>query len=158
MADKQKTVHRFLNAADVIVVLALLAILCGIFFRRPLETIISDRFNSVTVTYTLCVYDVPADQADFLRENDRIYNSDGQMIGQVETVQTELSSKNPSEGSGAERVNVLCRVLAEGLSDSSGVYVGEDTPMFIAPGKTVEAHSSDYTSFTGVVRKVEIVG
>ncbi len=154
MAKRDGTKKRLFNSADVILILALLCILCGAVFRRPVESMIADRFSSVEVRYTLTIHGVSQDQADFLKEGDRIYNSDGEDIGRIESVSAEI----PAENAADRRVSLVCTVLSPGLSDSSGLYVGQREPMFIAPGKTVEAHSSDYTSFTGIVKKTETVG
>ena len=153
MAEPRGTKKHLFNSADVILVLGVLALLCGAVFRRPIESMIADRFSAVEVRYTLTIYGVAADQADFLKIGDRIYNNDGEDIGKIETITVDDSHTDGTD----ERVSVICTVLSSGLSDSSGLYVGEREPMFIAPGKTLEAHSSDYTTFTGIVKKTETV-
>lgn len=143
MSELQKTKKRWVNSADIILILAVAAIVCGAVFRRPVESMIADRFSAIGVRYTLSV-SVTEERNDFLKEGDRLFNPDGENIGTIEAVIAD-----PLLG------NVTLTVVSDGLYDSSGLYVGTEEPMFIAPGKTLEAHSSDYTSFSGIVKSAE---
>lgn len=152
---KTANTKKLFNSADAIVVLALLAIVCGAFFRRPIEDMLAARYHSANVTYTMEIYGVASDGNDFLREGDTIYTDDGRNIGVVESVQSTLADKNDRTSSGETKVNLTCSVSSQGYADDSGLYVGTDSPLFIAPGKTVDAHSSNHASFTFVVKTAE---
>lgn len=152
---KNTKAKRLFNSADLIVLLALLAIIGGAFFRRPIEVMLTERFRSAEVAYTAEIYGVTSDETDLLKSGDILYDESGRMIGTVEEVQSTLADKNDRTSSGSTKVNLTVYVSSEGYSDDSGLYIGKSSPLFIAPGKTIQAHSSDHASFTFVVKTAE---
>lgn len=146
------------NSSDFIVVLALLAIVCGALFRSPLEKMLDERLSSTEILYTVEAYGVPDDLKTCLAVGGTLYGDDDIVLGVLKSVETELADKNALTESGGVSVNIMCTISCDGFSNADGLYIGREKTMFIAPGKSIRAYTSDYAAFTFVVKTAESVG
>lgn len=131
-------IKRF-NSADVIIILAVVAVFCGIFFRNSFEKLVDSLFYKADITYTL---EIAGMNYPELSKNVELYDSDGAGIGVI--VKKEISQ---------EHTKTVLTVSTVGKHDNKGNYIGNST--FIAPGKQLDICLKNNKVFSALVKKVE---
>lgn len=144
-----KSKHFRLNSADFVILLAVAAIFCGIFFRKPAENLINRLFETAKISYTAEVSD---GDAGALHLGAMLFDADGNNIGTL----TEILTAEPGSPAAARGGAPTLSVAADGRYDNLGTYVG-DAMVFVAPGKTLEIRGENGKMIRCVVKKVEII-
>lgn len=134
-----KTKIKNFNATDVVILLAIIAIFCGIIFRSSFEKIVDSLFYKVDITYTV---EITGADVSELKIGVQVFDSDGNNIGTV--VKKDISDDH------SKTVLVIETV---GKHDSRGNYIGGST--FIAPGKQLDLCLENNKVFPALVKKVE---
>ncbi len=136
--------QKSVKSADLLIVLALLAIICTLLFRKPIEKMVSELFLGTEVTYTVQFY---GNLDPSFKKGSEVFNAKGTCIGTIQKV--AYLGKDSDTG---ETPTVLT-ITADGLKNPTGTYVGES--MFIAPGLNMEIRSDKQMSAYCVVKKVQ---
>ena len=131
-------IKRF-NSADVIIILAVVAVVCGLLFRNSFERLVDSLFYKADITYTL---EISGTNYPELNKNVELYDSEGANIGVI--IKKEISE---------ERTKTVLTVSTVGKHDNRGNYIGNST--FIAPGKQLDICLKNNKVFSTLVKKVE---
>lgn len=131
-------IKRF-NGTDIIIVLAVLAVVCGIVFRTSFEKLVDSLFYKAEITYTVEIAGVNVFE---LKNGVEVYDTDGNSIGVV--VKKTVSD---------DRTKSVITINTIGKHDSHGNYIGNST--FIAPGKQLDICLKSNKVFSALVKKVE---
>lgn len=134
----KKNIKRF-NSADIVVVLAVVAILCAIIFRTSFEKMVDSLFYKADITYTV---EITGMNVPELKKDVEVFDSEGNSIGVI-------IKKVVSE----DRMKTVLTIFTEGKHDNRGNYIGNST--FIAPGKQIDLCLKNNKTFSSVVKKVE---
>lgn len=132
-----KIFKRF-NSADFVILLAIAAIICALFFRNTLEKLTEKMFYRTAVSYTVTVQ---GDEKNILHEGMLLFNENETLIGEVKSI--ENNSEN--------LYNVI--IKTEGIKDDLGTYIGDSE--FIAPGKKIKLYTDASDYLECIVKKVE---
>lgn len=129
------------NFTDIILIVVLLAVVCGFAFRAPIEKLIENTFMKTEVNY---VIETEADTLLNFEIGKDIYDINGVSLGTVSKIDFSFE-KMMTHG----RVTLS----ATGIKDNSGVYIGEK--MFIAPGVNISFKLDTGLSGSGTVKIVK---
>ncbi len=131
-------IKRF-NSADVIIILAVIAVVCGIIFRSSFEKLVDSLFYKADITYTV---EITGMNVPDLKRDVEVFDSDGNSIGVI--IKKEVSD---------DRMKTVLTISTVGKHDNRGNYIGNST--FIAPGKQLEICLKNNKVFSTLVKKVE---
>ncbi len=151
--SENKRNKAFINSADLIIIIAVLAIACGLFFRTPLEKIIEERFFSADITYEAVIYGKEASFLDIIEPGATIYDTKSNEIGVISKVSSEQSFILDNQNHLTEYFDIYLIIDTKGKTDAYGSYVGDS--VFVAPGTTMKVFTSDNVTFDFTVKRVE---
>ena len=134
----KKRIKNF-NVTDFVILLAFIAIICGIFFRSSFEKIVDSLFYKADIVYTV---EIMGTNIPELKNGTEVFDGDGNSIGTI-------TSKTMSE----DRAKTLFVIETVGKHDNRGNYIGAST--FIAPGKQLDLCLKNNKVFSSLVKKVE---
>ena len=127
------------NATDFVILLAFIAIICGIIFRSSFEKIVDSLFYKADITYTV---ELSGTNMPELKKGVEIFDGDRNSIG---TIVDKTSSH--------DRTKTIITIETVGKHDNRGNYIGAST--FIAPGKQLDLCLKNNKIFPSLVKKVE---
>ncbi len=128
-----------INSADVIILLAVIAVVCGIIFRTSFEKLVDSLFYKADITYTV---EIAGMNVPELKKDVEVFGSDGNSIGVI--IRKDISD---------DRMKTVLVISTVGKHDNQGNYIGAST--FIAPGKELEICLKNNKVFSSLVKKVE---
>lgn len=134
------------NASDVIIVVGILAVICGILFRNPVEKLFSDLFYQKNIEYVVII---SAEDERLLDEGAEIKDARGESLGVVKLIKPDALSKDENGVFSSYSVTIE----TVGMTDKLGTYIGNS--QFIAPRVAFEIYSLSGEPIKCVVRKVE---
>lgn len=135
-----KAKSRF-NFTDIVLILAILVIISGFLFRKPIEKLIEDVYFKTDVTYTV---QADAEPALNLGPGKELFDTNGVSLGTVSKIQFFTSDTTT-----LSRITII----TQGMTDNSGTYVGDK--MFIAPGVNINFKTKDGLHLQGTVKIVK---
>ena len=127
------------NFADFIILLALLVVICGAAFKKPVEKVIDELYSKADITYEL---EISKEYKNKFEVGSKLYDDKGIYIGSVVEVLV---------GDNDNTVNLT--IETQGKHDNKGNYIGDS--MFIAPGKEMDLHLNDKDVVKALVKKVQ---
>lgn len=131
--------NKRINFCDIIILIALLAVVCGLTFRKPVENLVESLFFKSDVVYTADVYNNDNFDLSQLSEGTELYNEADEYVGTIIRIKQDFIPQ--------------ITINTSGLSDRTGTYIGKN--MFIAPGLNIELHTQNSGSFICLVKKVQ---
>lgn len=129
------------NFTDIVLILAIIAVVCGFAFRKPIEKLIETNFFKTEVTYVLSP---DASDSFTFDVGTEIFDDNGQSLGTVSKI--NFTTEEVVE---IDRITVI----TQGIKNNSGVYIGDK--MFIAPGVNINIRTNDGTMCSVTVKTVK---
>ncbi len=127
------------NFADFIILLALLVVICGVAFKKPVEKVIDELYYKADITYEL---EIGKEYKNKFEVGSKLHDEKGIYIGSVVEVNADDSNRT---------VNLT--IETQGKHDNKGNYIGDS--MFIAPGKKMDLYLDNNDVVKALVKKVQ---
>ena len=141
----KKTFKKF-NVSDVVIIIGILAVLCGLLLRNPIERMFTDLFYQTNIEY---VVTVSANDAKTMQVGREIKDIDGDSLGVVKFIKPNTSLRDDN----GVIIGYNVTIETVGMTDKLGTYIGNS--MFIAPRMTLEVYSDSSIPIVCVVKKIE---
>ena len=144
----KNTFKRF-NLSDVVFIIGVLAIVCGILFRNPIEKLFTDLFYQKNIEY---IISISSEDAKMLSEGTVVTDASGNKFGTVKYIKPGTSAKDIN----GVVVGYNVTVVAVGMTDKLGTYIGNS--QFIAPRMSFEIYAGNSDPISCIVKKVQSDG
>ena len=141
----KNTFKRF-NISDIVIMIGVIALVCGLMFRNPVERILKNMFYQSNIEY---VVGVSVEDANYLKEGTEIKNIFGDSLGTVKFIKPDTAAKDEN----GIIVGYKATIETVGITDKLGTYIGDS--MFIAPRLAIEVYTESNEPIICVVKKIE---